>query len=39
MDEFAWKKTNAVLYSGVILIVAGLIAIACFIAVKFASEK
>eukprot|EP00112_Aurelia_sp_Birch-Aquarium-sp1_P006827 Seg1746.5 transcript_id=Seg1746.5/GoldUCD/mRNA.D3Y31 product="Major facilitator superfamily domain-containing protein 8" protein_id=Seg1746.5/GoldUCD/D3Y31 len=39
MDEFAWTKTKAVLYSGVILIVAGVLAIACFIAVKYASKK
>ena len=39
MDEFAWTKTQTVLYVGIMLAVSGLIAIVAFSVVKPLSER
>ena len=39
MDEFAWTDTKAVLYGGILLAIAGVIAVLCFQFVKPATKK
>eukprot|EP00795_Rhopilema_esculentum_P000122 gene122-9735_t len=39
MDEFAWTYKETVLYGGILLAVAGVIAILCFHVVKYLSSK
>ena len=39
MDEFAWKRAEAVLYAGIMLAVAGSIGVVAFFFVKRLSER